>query len=126
MKTVFLTFKKPFGPYAVGDKAGFEAEAAERYLSLGVATRDKDAAQTQGAASAANKVELPKKAVDSPLPTASAAPEEPVAVEIATQAADAQNPASAEDAQVLAAEPAPAKASGTQAKGARDKAKEGK
>lgn len=39
MKTVFLEFAKPFGPYSTGDSAGFAEDAAARYLELGVAKR---------------------------------------------------------------------------------------
>lgn len=54
MKTVFLEFTKPFGPYSTGDSAGFAEEAAARYLELGVAKRagEKDGGEKPVAAAA--------------------------------------------------------------------------
>lgn len=121
MKTVFLKFKKPFGPYATGDKAGFEAEAAERYLSLGVATRDKDVETTQGA----------KGASAQPVESAAAAESTALAVAIAKPAAAPevaveQGDAAVEGAQTQTAEAEPAAAPNELPKTAKSKVKEAK
>ena len=40
MKKVVVLFTKPFGAYAKGDRAGFDADAAEHLKDLGVAKAD--------------------------------------------------------------------------------------
>ena len=40
MENVVVLFTKPFGAYAKGDRAGFDAEAAQRLKDLGVAKSD--------------------------------------------------------------------------------------
>lgn len=40
MEKVVVLFTKPFGAYAKGDRAGFDADAAQHLKDLGVARRD--------------------------------------------------------------------------------------
>lgn len=40
MKKVVVLFTKPFGAYAKGDRAGFDADAAQHLKDLGVAKPD--------------------------------------------------------------------------------------
>lgn len=40
MKKVVVLFTKPFGAYAKGDRAGFDADAAQHLKDLGVAKAD--------------------------------------------------------------------------------------
>ena len=40
MKKVVVLFTKPFGAYAKGDRAGFDADAAQHLRNLGVARPD--------------------------------------------------------------------------------------
>ncbi|WP_039051107.1 hypothetical protein [Comamonas thiooxydans] len=42
MEKVVVLFTKPFGAYAKGDRAGFDADAAKHLKDLGVAKSDAD------------------------------------------------------------------------------------
>lgn len=68
MKTVFLEFTKPFGPYSTSDSAGFAAEAAARYLELGVAKRvgEKDGGEKPASEPTAAPESVEQPAADKP------------------------------------------------------------
>lgn len=57
MNKVVVLFTKPFGAYAKGDRAGFDAEAARRLRDLGVVKSDAEAEDAQ--ADAADESPLP-------------------------------------------------------------------
>lgn len=69
MKKVVVLFTKPFGAYAKGDRAGFDADAAQHLQDLGVAKADaepEDELEQQGLESAEDtRVDA---AVEPPLP----------------------------------------------------------
>lgn len=48
MKKVVVLFTKPFGAYAKGDRAGFDADAAQHLKDLGVAKADAEPEAEQG------------------------------------------------------------------------------
>ena len=59
MEKVVVLFTKPFGAYAKGDRAGFDADAAQRLKDLGVAKSDAepDADQVEQKADALQPVQ---------------------------------------------------------------------
>lgn len=68
MKKVVVLFTKPFGAYAKGDRAGFDADAAQHLKDLGVAKPEAEPYQQEqqgadaaraGAGGAATEQKLP-------------------------------------------------------------------
>ena len=65
MKKVVVLFTKPFGAYAKGDRAGFDADAAKNLQDIGVAKPEADPDQQEqqaapaGAAGAETEQKLP-------------------------------------------------------------------